>query len=63
MPAEEKTKTPGKETGKGAFKNANRKHGGSKSPSSVTSLNSDTAVPMLRLGITNNYDASRRRCP
>jgi hypothetical protein len=26
-------------------------------------LNSDTAVPMLRLGITNNYDASRRRCP
>jgi hypothetical protein len=41
MPAEEKTKTPGKENGKGTFKNANRKHGGSRSPSSVTSLNSD----------------------
>jgi hypothetical protein len=61
MPAEEKTKTPGKETGKGAFKNANKKHGGSRSPTSVTSLNSDTAVPMLRLGVNNNYDAFKKK--
>jgi hypothetical protein len=31
------------------------------SPSSVTSLNSDTAVPMLRLGVNNNFDTFKRK--
>jgi hypothetical protein len=52
-------KTPGKEQGKGSFK-ANKRHG-NKSPTSVTSLNSDTAVPMLRLGVANNFDTFKKK--
>jgi len=59
MTADEK-KTPGKESGKGTFKN-NKRHGGKTSPTSVTSLNSDTAVPMLRLGVNNNFDNFKKR--
>jgi hypothetical protein len=52
-------KPSNKEQGKGSFK-SNRKHG-NKSPTSVTSLNSDTAVPMLRLGVSNNFDLFKKR--
>jgi hypothetical protein len=52
-------KSPGKEQGKGSFK-TNKKHG-NKSPTSVTLLNSDTAVPMLRLGVTNNFDTFKKK--
>jgi hypothetical protein len=31
------------------------------SPKSVTSLNSDAAVPMLRLGVSNNYDTFKKK--
>jgi hypothetical protein len=57
--AEEK-KSPGKEHKKGTFK-GNKSHAGSKSPTSVLSLNSDTAVPMLRLGVNNNFDNFKKR--
>jgi hypothetical protein len=59
MTAEEK-KSPGKEHNKGTFKN-NKKHAGNKSPTSVLSLNSDTAVPMLRLGVNNNFDNFKKK--
>ena len=51
-------KTPKK--GKQGFQ---RKGGPPKgnSPTSVTSLNSDTAVPMLRLGVSNNFDNFRKK--
>ena len=58
MTAEEK-KSPGKDPGKETFK-SNKKHGG-KSPTSVISLNSDTAVPLLRLGVNNNFDNFKRK--
>jgi len=58
MTAEEK-KSPGKDSGKGTFK-SNKKHGG-RSPTSVMSLNSDTAVPMLRLGVNNNFDNFKKK--
>jgi hypothetical protein len=60
MTAEEKSKTPGKETGEGVIKN-NKKFGRSRSPTSVASLNSDTAVPMLRLGVNNNFDTFKKK--
>ena len=59
MTSESVKKTPGKEQGKGSFKN-NKRHGG-KSPTSVTSLNSDAAVPMLRLGVSNNFDTFKKK--
>jgi hypothetical protein len=31
------------------------------SPTSIASLNSDTAVPMLRLGVSNNFDTFRKK--
>jgi hypothetical protein len=58
MTAEEK-KSPGKDSGKGTFK-SNKKHGG-RSPTSVMSLNSDAAVPMLRLGVNNNFDNFKKK--
>jgi len=60
MTADEKSKTPGKETRKGVVKN-NNKFGGSRSPTSVASLNSDTAVPMLRLGVNHNFDTFKKK--
>ena len=36
-----------------------KQHG--KGPSSSQSLNSDTAVPMLRFGVGNNYDLFKRK--
>jgi hypothetical protein len=57
--AEEK-KSPGKEHKKGTFK-GNKRNAGNKSPTSVLSLNSDTAVPMLRLGVNNNFDNFKKR--
>ena len=55
----EEKKSPSKENGKGPFKH-NKRQGG-KSPTSVTSLNSDTAVPMLRLGANNNFDTFHKK--
>ena len=60
MTAEEKSKTRGKETGKGVVKN-NKNFCGSRSPTSVASLNSDTAVPVLRLGVNNNFDTFKKK--
>ena len=54
--ADEK-KPPGKEHKKGTFKGNKRQN----SPTSVLSLNSDTAVPMLRLGVNNNFDNFKKR--
>ena len=51
-------KTPMKGSGKQGFR---RKTDSKGSPTSVTSLNSDTAVPMLRLGVSNNFDTFRKR--
>ncbi len=60
MTAEDK-KTPDKESGRAHYKN-NKKHGGGgRSPTNVTSLNSDTAVPMLRLGMNNNFDNFKKK--
>jgi hypothetical protein len=38
-----------------------KKNGQQRSPSSVTSLNSDTAVPMLQLGVNNNFDTFKKK--
>ena len=60
MTAEDK-KTPDKESGKAPYKNNKKNGGGGRSPTSVTSLNSDTAVPMLRLGMNNNFDNFKKK--
>jgi hypothetical protein len=57
MSNDESKKSPAKDQGKGSFK----KNRHQKSPTSVTSLNSDTAVPMLRLGATNNFDTFKKK--
>jgi hypothetical protein len=49
-------KTPSK-TNKSSFKKMNEQ----RSPVSVTSLNSDGAVPMLRLGVNNIFDMFKRK--
>jgi hypothetical protein len=41
--------------------NFNKKGSKKKSPTSVTSLNSDTAVPMLRFGANTNFDNFRKK--
>ena len=55
----EDKKTPGQEAGKGSYR-ANKKQN-QRSPTSVTSLNSDSAVPMLRLGVNNNFDNFKKK--
>jgi hypothetical protein len=57
MTNNESKKPPAKDQEKGSFK----KNRHPKSPTSVTSLNSDMAVPMLRLGTTNNFDTFKKK--
>jgi len=52
------TKAPAKAYGKQGFRH---KDGAKGSPTSVASLNSDTAVPLLRMGVSNNFDNFRKK--
>ena len=42
-------------------KSHSKKKTSNKSPTSVASLNSDTAVPMLRLGVNSNFDMFKKK--
>ena len=56
MENETNAKTPTR-----AGKSHSKKKTSNKTPTSVTSLNSDTAVPMLRLGVNSNFDMFKKK--